>query len=163
MPIGPIPPGCIAVCAPPAEDATRAIPIHSGVVQFSSDGVVLSDVMVTGCTVAHVFFTEITSRAVGLTVGVAVDFSFVGTVDGFTFSGTSTVEGDIFFDVVLLPTHESFASPLDCAAEFTCAARYAGVDPTTGLQQFIVHLTGSVTCVGCPQVPYIIVQACPTP
>ena len=93
-------------------------------------------------------------------MGVAVDFAFVRTVDGFTFQGTATVEGDIFFVVVVLPTHESFSTPLDCAANFTCTARYAGVDPTTGLQQFIVHLTGDVTCVGCPQVPYTIVKAC---
>ncbi len=59
MPIGPLPPGCIAVCAPEAIDVTQDIPVFSGLVQFSSDGVTRSNVVVTSCTVTGVFFTEV--------------------------------------------------------------------------------------------------------
>lgn len=163
MPIGPIPPGCIAVCAPEASDVTKDIPVFSGVVQFSSDGVSLSNVVIDSCTVTGVFFKEVSSRAIGITVRAALDIAFDGTVDGFTFHGTATVEGDLFFVQVLLPTHgATLVSPPDCAGNFTCTARYAGVDPTSGLQQFIVHVVGDVICVACSPVPYVIVQACPT-
>ncbi|MCL5117177.1 MAG: hypothetical protein M1272_08525 [Firmicutes bacterium] len=161
MPIGPLPPGCIAICASEASDVTQDIPIVSGVVQFSSDGVTLSNVVVNGCAVTDVFFTEVSSRAVGITVAVALDIAFEGTIDGFTFHGTTTIEGDIFFTEVLLPTHgATLVSPPDCAGNFTCTARYAGVDPTSGLQQFTVHLVGDVTCVACSPVPYVVVQSC---
>lgn len=163
MPIGPLPPGCIAVCAPEASDVTQDIPVFSGVVQFPSDNISLSNIIVDRCSVTGVFFTEVSSRAVGITVAVAVDVSFDGTVDGFTFHGTGTVTGNIFFTEVLLPTHGgSLVAPPDCAGNFTCSARYAGVDPTSGLQQLIVHLSGDVTCVACSPAPYVIVRACPT-
>ncbi len=161
MPIGPIPRDCIAVCAPEAGDVTQEVPFFSGVVQFSSACLSLSNVTVTGCTVTDVFFTSVSSRAVGITVAVAVDIAFDATVDGFTFHGTGTVEGNIFFVRVLLPTKGgSLISPPDCAGNFTCTARYAGVDPTTGQQQFIVHLRGDVTCAYCSPIPYVIVKAC---
>ena len=163
MPIGPLPPGCIAVCAPEAIDVTQDIPVFSGVVQFSSDGITLANVVVDSCTVTGVFFTDVSSRAVGITARAALDIAFDGTIDGFTFHGTATVEGDIFFTEVLLPTHgATLISPPDCAGNFTCTARYAGVDPTSGMQQFTVHIVGDVTCVACSPEPYVIVQACLT-
>jgi hypothetical protein len=162
MPIGPLPPGCIAVCAPEASDVTQEIPVFSGVVQFSTDGVTLANVVINSCMVTGVFFTELSSRAVGITVAVSLNIAFEGTAGGFTFQGTADVEGDIFFTEVLLPTHgATLLSPLDCAGNFTCTARYAGVDPTSGLQQFTIHLVGDVTCVACSPVSYVIVQACP--
>ncbi len=162
MPIGPLPPGCIAVCAPEAIDVTQDIPVFSGLVQFSSDGVTLSNVVVTSCTVTGVFFTEVSPRAIGITVAVSLDITFEGTIGGFTFHGSATVEGQIFFTEVLLPTHgATLISPPDCAGNFTCTARYAGLDATSGMQQFTVHLVGDVTCVACSPVPYVIVQTCP--
>ena len=161
MPIGPIPPGCIALCAQPAEDASREVPVFSGVIQVASDCVSISSVALSSCCVTGISFTQVSSRAVGVTVDVAVDFSFDGTADGFTFHGTATATGSVFFVEVLLPTHESLRSPLDCAGTFTCTARYVGPDPVTGLQQFIVHVSGGLTCVFCPSVPYVIVRACP--
>lgn len=163
MPIGPIPPGCVAICAPEAGDVSADIPVFSGVLGFSSDGLSLSNVQVNSCAVTGVFFTAVSSRAAGVTVAVALDIAFDGTVNGFTFHGTTTVEGDIFFVHVLLPTHGgTLASPLDCAGNLTCEARDAGVDPTSGQQQFIAHVSGAVTCVYCSPVPYVIVQACPS-
>lgn len=162
MPIGPLPPGCIAICAPEASDVTQDVPGFSGVVQFSSNGIMLANVVVASCAVTNVFFTEVSSRAVGITVAVALDIAFEGTIGGFTFHGTATVEGDVFFTEVLLPTHgATLLSPPDCAGNFTCTARYTGVDPTSGLQQFTVHLAGDVTCVACSPVSYVVVQACP--
>lgn len=85
---------------------------------------------------------------------------FEGTADGFTFHGTDTVQGSILFVRALLSTHdELLASPPDCAGSFTCSARYANVDPISGLQQFTVHQT--ITCVYGSPVPYVIVKACP--
>lgn len=161
MPIGPIPPGCIAICAPPAEDVSAVIPTRSGVCRLFTDGLVLSNVVVTDCTIESTFFTAVTSRAVGLTVNFRIDFTFTGTIGGFTFQGSGACEDSLFFVQVLLPTHEHLAQPLDCAANLTCTARDAGFDVESGVQSFIVHVTGDLTCVGCPEVPFTIVQVCP--
>jgi len=162
VPIGPLPPGCIAICSPPAEDVTRSVPVTSGVCQLFTDGLILSDVVVTNCLIESVSFTEITPRAVGLTVAFRIDFSFTGTINDFSFHGQGSCQSSLFLVQVILPTHEHFATPLDCAANLTCTARDAGFDPLTGVQTFIVHVGGDLTCVGCPEVPYTIVQACQT-
>jgi len=164
MPIGPLPPGCIAICAPPAEDVTDVIPPQSGVCRLLTNSLVLSNVVVTRCTIESVSFTPVTTRAVGLTVGFRIDFTFTGTIDGFTFDGSGTCRDSLFFVRVLVPTHEHLAQPLDCAADLTCTARDAGFDVATGTQSFIVHVSGTLTCVGCPEIPFTIVQVCqPSP
>ncbi|MCY0865390.1 MAG: hypothetical protein OWQ57_10600 [Sulfobacillus sp.] len=162
MPIGPLPPGCIAVCSPPAEDVTNEIPVKSGVCQLFTDGLTLSDVVVTDCVIESVSFTEITPRAVGLTVEFRINFSFTGTIDDFSFHGQGSCQDSLFIVDVILPTHEHFATPLDCAAHLSCTARDVGFDAETGVQTFIVHIQGELTCVGCPEVPYTIVQVCPS-
>lgn len=63
MPIGPILPGCIAICAPEAGDVRQEVPRFNGVIRFSSDRVSLSDVAIKQRTVTGVSFTEISSRA----------------------------------------------------------------------------------------------------
>lgn len=161
MPIGPLPPGCVAICAPEAEDATGDVSV-AGACQLSTGGVVLSDVVVTGCTVEGVSFQIVTPRAIGVTVDVTVSFTFTGTIDGFTFRGQGTCSNAIFFTQVLAPTHSSLLAPPDCAANLTCTARSAGFDPTRSIQTFIVRLSGSVTCVICGG-GFTIVQACPPP
>jgi hypothetical protein len=160
MPIGPLPPGCIAICAPPAEDVTNVIRPRSGVCQLTTGGLVLSHVDVTSCTIESVSFREVTARAVGLTVEFRIDFTFTGTIDGFSFQGSGSCRDSLFFVEVLLPTHESLARPLDCAAHLTCTARDAGFDPTTSVQSFIIHVSGDLTCVGCPEIPFTVVQVC---
>lgn len=161
MPIGPLPPGCIAICAPPAEDVTNVIRLRSGVCQLTTGSLILSDVVVTACSIESVAFREVTPRAVGVTVGFRIDFNFTGTIDGFRFIGSGSCRDSLFFVEVLLPTHEHLARPLDCAANLTCTARDAGFDAATGVQSFIVHVSGDLTCVGCPEIPFTVVQVCP--
>jgi hypothetical protein len=163
MPIGPLPPGCIAVCAPRALDIHGPIEPQSGVCQIQTDGLVLSDVVVTACTIASVDFTEITEREVGVTVSVEIAFTFTGTINGFTFHGRGSCTDSLFFVQRLLPPEHRLVQPLDCAAEFVCQARSVGFDPATGIQTFIIHLEGTLTCVGCLPAPYTIVQVCPAP
>ncbi|MCY0898812.1 MAG: hypothetical protein OWU33_07735 [Firmicutes bacterium] len=123
----------------------------------------MSDVTVVGCTVESVGFMPITDQMVGLTVSFRIDFTFVGTVGEFTFHGRGSCTDSLLFVKRLLPLYAKFVQPLDCAARFTCAARDAGFDPVTGVQSFIVHISGELTCVGCTDTPYTIVQACPPP
>lgn len=163
MPIGPIPPGCIAICAAPAEDVSTPVSLHGGVCRLKTDGLVLSDVAVTNCAIESVLFTQITDRAVGLTVGFRIDFTFTGTIGEFTFHGRGFCQDSLFFVQVQLPTHEKFAQPLDCADHLTCRARDAGFDAAAGTQSFIVHVSGELTCVGCPEIPYVVVQTCLPP
>ena len=161
MPIGPLPPGCVAICAPGAGDATGDVSA-AGTCQLSTAGVVLSEVLVTGCTVDNVKFQIVTSRAIGVTVDVTVSFTFTGTIDGFTFRGQATCSDSIFFTQVLGPTHTTLLAPPDCSSNLTCTARAAGFDEASSVQTFIVRLAGSLTCVICGG-EFVVVQACPPP
>jgi hypothetical protein len=162
MPLGPFPPGCIAICAHPAEDYRGTVSLHGGVCRLKMDGLIVSDVTVTGCTVEPVWFMPITDQMVALTVAFRIGFTFIGTIGAFTFHGRGSCTDSIFFVKRLLPIYAKFTHPIDCAAQFTCAARDAGFDPVTGVQFFIVHISGELTCVGCSDTPFTVVLACPS-
>lgn len=150
------------MCASPADDYSHDIPAHSAVCLVSPDGLLLSDVVVTGCAIERVSFEPVpVERAVGVTVAVSVAFSFTGTIDGFIFTGQGSCEQEVFFEDLILPRQTRLTTPVDCEANFVCSARYAGPN-AAGSQQFIIHVSGSITCVGCSTTPYVIVQGCPT-
>lgn len=166
MPIGPIPEGCVAVGAPPVADFTNDLS-QVGVCQFNPSGLKLSDVVVTNCAIDFVLFERVTIlRAVGVTITLHIDFTFTGTIDGFTFKGSGSCGIELFFYHGLLPVNTMLLPPADCAGELTCSARYAGVDPQTGIHTFIVHITGDVTCVIRRRIgkgpEYTVVKDCPS-
>jgi hypothetical protein len=159
MPVGPVPPGCVALCTAIAFDGSAEVDV-TGTCQISTDGVVLSDVTVVSCTIDSVSFAPATARAVTVTVAFTVAFTFTGTADGFTFQGSGSCQDTLAFDAVVLPTESTLLLPLDCTASLVCTATDGGFDPVTGTQTFNVHVTDSVSCVGC--VPTVaVVQACP--
>lgn len=166
MPIGPIPPGCIAITANQADDYTEDLSM-SVVCQLKPNGLKLEDIMVTSCVVhwGKRSFERIPSlRGVGVTVFIGIDFSFTGTIDDFTFKGKGSFENEIFFEAEPFPKVAEIAEPVDCVFDdLTCHARYGGVDPLTEAYIFLVHFTGKLTCVGRTYfgIPFVIVKACP--
>lgn len=160
MPIGPLPPGCVALCAPQAVDASSDISA-AGACEVATGCIAISNVTITGCTVDGVHYQRVTTRAMGLTITYTVHFTFTGTSDGFTFQGRGTCSDSVFVVQVLTPTHgATLLTPPDCAANLRCTAQDAGFDPERSVQSFIVRLSGSVTCVACGG-EYTIVKACP--
>ena len=162
MPIGPLPPGCVAVCAPMAFDATGATQV-SGVCSQGTGGLVLSNVQVSGCTATafDYFLLPENPQSVAVVIIVEIPFTFTAKIDGFSFEGSSTCADFITAVVPLLSETDTFLTPLDCATDLACTATPVPFNEAQGIQSFIVNLSGTTTCVGCSG-SYTVVTGCPS-
>ena len=163
MPIGPIPPGCVAVCAPPAFDVSAGTNV-TGVCSESTAGVTLSDVTVRGCSATGFDFLLLpdSPNSVAVVISVNVPYTFTGTIDGFCFQGSSTCTDTITVVVPLLASPERFAQPLDCASDLTCTATPVPFNNSTSTQSFIITVTGTTTCVACSGTFSVVAACLPT-
>lgn len=162
MPIGPLPPGCVAVAAPMAFDATAATQV-TGVCSQDTSGLVLSNVEVSGCTAAgyDFFLLPASPQSVAVVILVQIPFTFTAKTDGFSFEGSATCTDFITTVVPLISETDSFLSPPDCASELACTATPAPFDAEHSVQSFIVSVTGATTCVASSGT-YTVVTACPS-
>lgn len=166
MPIGPIPPGCIAISAYEEQNFTQDIS-RGFVCQLSAGCVDLTDVVVTECELPllyQFFYPGTNPRTVRAELKVHITFRFTGTVDGFTFQGKGAFDSTVVFEEVFFPKWAAASERMDCGSTLVCRARYDGRDPVTGAHTFIVHVTGGLTCVGRTTFPHehVIVRKCPT-
>jgi hypothetical protein len=124
----------------------------------------LEDVVVTGCTVEEAFATPISDTRVLVTVNVAVDFTAVEASSGLPFS--AQCETSIPVIVTLAPPPAATISEqFPCTTDVTCTAQYAGFEPAPSpdisAEEFIISVTGSVSCTSCAPAT-VNVQLCPT-
>ena len=150
MPIGPIPPGCIAICAPAAFDAVGDIQL-TGICSQATGGLTLSNVAVTACSASGFDFLLLpeSPESVAVVIVVQVQFTFHATIDGFSFDGSATCLDFLTAVRQLVTSPDRFAEPLDCAADLTCSAVPVPFDAENSIQSFIVTVAGTATCVAC--------------
>lgn len=153
---------CQELCTSTA--SLHATPVNvTGVCDYPVSGFTISDVAVTGCTVQVVNILPVSTDTVAVTVDAAVAFTFTGTrPDGSTF--TASAQCDTVIDVLVTPVQPpvSLFQEIPCTADLACEAADAGFDPAIGAQEFIVTVTGTVSCYGCTSA-VVGVQLCPPP
>ena len=123
----------------------------------------LSDVTVTGCVIEGANTHAINSTLVLVSVITLLDFTAVE-------SGSSVPESfqcEAFIDFIITAAEfpASVSDDLPCTANLTCTARYAGFEPVltpdTSAEEFVVTVSGTITCTSC--LPATVnVQLCPS-
>lgn len=109
----------------------------------------LSDVVVQDCTIVLAILERLSEDTVILSVLVTIDFTYASAgPDGNTVSNAGRCDTTV--QIKLKPVEEGFTlAEVPCSGTLECQARDAGFDPSVGAQQFIVTLTGSLSCYGC--------------
>ena len=160
-------PACENLCVELAGSGPFPIIPISGVCQFMAVGFTISDVVILSCAIQSVSLEPVTDvpRAALLTVVSAVTFQFTATFpDGSTATETAVSTSTVQFVQVLTATHSVLLVPLQCTPALTCTASDAGFNAATGIQSFIVAVSGTVDCVDCSSTKFPVnVQLCPTP
>lgn len=150
---------CVNLCTGVALNLDTIIDL-TGVCDYTAIGFTIQSVDSTSCKIDGVEFLAIDDDTVMVSIRTEVDFSFTGVrTDGTTFKDSTFCES-VIDSLIDDTTGVPFFQPAQCSAHLTCSARDAGFDPGTGVQSFLVTVTGSSSCVLCdPQV--VNVQRCP--
>lgn len=153
--------GCVNLCTATATQIGSAVDL-TGVCDFSPAGFTMLSVNVTACRVESVEFQAVSADTILLAVRTQVDFDFTGVrPDGTSFRGSASCES-VIQSLISAAEGQQFFQPPRCSAELTCSASDAGTDPVTGVQSFVVTVTGIPSCVECtPDV--VNVRRCATP
>lgn len=131
-----------------------------GVCDFPVTGFTISDVVVTGCTIDLLVIEPLSETVVAVSVGVIISFTYTGTrPDGSTFADTGECNATVQFKASPVQEDYSLAEDIPCAANLSCTAVDAGYDPTLGVEEFIVSISGTLSCYGC-QTAVVTVQEC---
>lgn len=122
----------------------------------------LIDVMVTGCTIQSVSTLPFAKTEVEVAVEVSVQFTFVES--GSTVPMTAECKSFIQFIVTAAEPPATVSEQLPCTTDLACSARHAGFEPAltpkVSAEEFIITITGTVSCTVC--LPAVVnVQLCP--
>lgn len=118
------------------------------------------DVSVTGCTIQEASASPISDSKVLVSVNVAVDFTAVESSSGIPVSGQCDTHMSAVVTAVNPPA--TLSDQLGCSQNLACSARYAGYEPNLtplGAEEFIITVSGTVSCTNC-QPAVVNVQLC---
>lgn len=149
---------CQELCTSVATVITALIEVN-GVCDYAVSDMQIRDVVVTGCVIASVRTPRVSDDTILVTVEAVVEFRFNAIQPGGNPVAQHAECGTtIEFLLNLLPPLTFFDQP--CTPELQCRAVYAGFDPQIGAEEFIVTVTGTVSCYAC-QSAVVNVQLCP--
>ncbi|AEJ41845.1 hypothetical protein TPY_3693 [Sulfobacillus acidophilus TPY] len=130
-----------------------------GVCDYPVSDIPIHDVVVTGCAIASVRTFRVSDDTILVTVEAVVEFNFNAIQpDGNAVTQHAECGTTIEFLLNLLPPLTFFDQP--CTPELECQAVYAGFDPQIGAEEFIVTVTGTVSCPACESA-VVNVKLCP--
>jgi hypothetical protein len=152
---------CQELCTDIASVATSPVQII-GVCDYTVSNP-LEDVTVTGCTIQEAAASPISDSQVLVSTNVTVEFTAVEGSGSAPFSAQCETHMSVVVTVINPPA--TLSEHLPCTPTLTCAARYAGFEPQLtpeiGAEEFIITVTGMVSCPNC-QPAVVNVQLCPT-
>ncbi|MCY0898813.1 MAG: hypothetical protein OWU33_07740 [Firmicutes bacterium] len=148
---------CQELCTSVATVITALVDVN-GVCDYPVSGIQPRDVVVTDCVIAAVRTLRVSDNTILVTVEAVVEFQFsVTQPEGNPVAQHAECGTTIEFLLNLEPPLAFFDQP--CTPELQCQAVYAGFDPQLGAEEFIVTVTGTVSCNAC-QPAVVNVQLC---
>jgi hypothetical protein len=152
---------CQSLCTATATLHVSPVQV-TGVCDFPISGFIISDVVVTGCVVTSVLSLVVRPQTVLITLEAVVTFDYTatfpdGSSEGLSNECLSTIE----FLLTPVTPPEHLVEELPCTGNLSCTAIDAGFDPVLSAQEFVVTVTGSISCYGC-QRAVVNVSLCPS-
>lgn len=148
---------CQELCTAIASVATSPVQMV-GVCDYTVSNP-LEDVTVTGCAVQEAAVSPISDSQALVSANATVEFTAAEASSGVPFSALCETHMSVVITVLSPPATLSAQFP--CTLSLTCSARYAGYEPQLSAEEFIITVTGTLSCPTC-QPAVVNVQLCPT-